>query len=333
MPIIEAEISLSSPDIYMALFGINEKNHSMLERGLGVKIKNNGGNIKIKGEELKVNYSCDFIKKISQIIIKNGNIGTSALRYGMELAKTNKLDSLEELLKEVITVTAQGRPIKCKTLKQREYIKSIKNNTLTIAVGPAGTGKTYLAMAAAVLALRNKEISKIVLTRPAVEAGEKLGFLPGDLNQKVDPYLRPLFDALFEFVGAETYHSLQERGVVEIAPLAYMRGRTLSDSFIILDEAQNTSPEQMKMFLTRIGTNSKVVVTGDITQTDLPYGKMSGLIHAIEVLKDVDDIKVIKLSNSDVVRNELVQKIVSAYEIYENKRARYAENRKLNNEQ
>ncbi len=332
MPIVEAEINLSSPDAYMALFGINEKNLSMLERGLCVNIVSNGNNIKIKGEESNVKNSIAFINKITQIIAKNGHVGLTTLRYGMQLVKENKLDSLEELLKEVVTVTAQGRPIKCKTLKQREYIKSIKNNTLTIAVGPAGTGKTYLAMASAVLALRNKEINKIVLTRPAVEAGEKLGFLPGDLTQKVDPYLRPLFDALFEFVGAETYHSLQERGVVEIAPLAYMRGRTLSDSFIILDEAQNTSPEQMKMFLTRIGANSKVVVTGDITQTDLPYGKVSGLIHAIDVLKEVEDIEVIKLSNYDVVRNELVQRIVSAYENYE-KPHKLDGNRILNNEQ
>ena len=230
------------------------------------------------------------------------------------------LDRLDELAAQVVAITHRGRPVRCKTLGQYDYVKAIREHELTFAVGPAGTGKTYLAMALAVSALRNKEVERIVLTRPAVEAGEKLGFLPGDLSQKVDPYLRPLFDALYEMMGAESYQRLQERGALEVAPLAYMRGRTLSDSFIILDEAQNTTPEQMKMFLTRFGAGSRVVVTGDATQTDLPYGKQSGLLQALDVLKDIPEIAIIRLSQSDVVRHDLVQTVVKAYEAYERNR-------------
>ena len=234
--------------------------------------------------------------------------------------KEGGLDRLDELAAQVVAITHRGRPVRCKTLGQYDYVKAIREHELTFAVGPAGTGKTYLAMALAVAALRNKEVERIVLTRPAVEAGEKLGFLPGDLSQKVDPYLRPLFDALYEMMGAESYQRLQERGALEVAPLAYMRGRTLSDSFIILDEAQNTTPEQMKMFLTRFGAGSRVVVTGDATQTDLPYGKQSGLLQALEVLKDIPEIAIIRLSQSDVVRHDLVQTVVKAYEAYERNR-------------
>ena len=234
--------------------------------------------------------------------------------------KEGGLDRLDELAAQVVAITHRGRPVRCKTLGQYDYVKAIREHELTFAVGPAGTGKTYLAMALAVSALRNKEVERIVLTRPAVEAGEKLGFLPGDLSQKVDPYLRPLFDALYEMMGAESYQRLQERGALEVAPLAYMRGRTLSDSFIILDEAQNTTPEQMKMFLTRFGAGSRVVVTGDATQTDLPYGKQSGLLQALEVLKDIPEIAIIRLSQSDVVRHDLVQTVVKAYEAYERNR-------------
>ena len=216
----------------------------------------------------------------------------------------------------MVAITHRGKQIKCKTLGQQEYVQAIRDHDLTFAVGPAGTGKTYLAMALAVVALKNKEVERIVLTRPAVEAGEKLGFLPGDLTQKVDPYLRPLYDALYDFMGVDSYQKLLERGTVEVAPLAYMRGRTLSDSFIILDEAQNTTSEQMKMFLTRLGFHSKVVVTGDVTQTDLPAGKKSGLTEALEILKDIPEIGMVHLTAKDVVRHELVQKIVEAYDSF-----------------
>jgi phosphate starvation-inducible PhoH-like protein len=236
------------------------------------------------------------------------------VRYLVSLAREGQLDKIDELAKDVIYTTYRGRQVKCKTLGQSRYIQSIRKNLLTIGVGPAGTGKTYLAMAMAVLALKNKEVERVVLTRPAVEAGEKLGFLPGDLTQKVDPYLRPLYDALYDLMGAEAYQRLMERGVIEIAPLAYMRGRTLSDAFIILDEAQNTTSEQMKMFLTRMGNRSRVVVTGDVTQIDLPPGRVSGLVEAMEVLRDTPDIGVVTLSRRDVVRHELVLSIVEAYE-------------------
>ena len=243
-------------------------------------------------------------------------VDRTRIRYAIALAREGKVDMIDEILRSVVAITHRGKQIRCKTLGQQEYVQAIRDHDLTFAIGPAGTGKTYLAMALAVVALKNKEIERIVLTRPAVEAGEKLGFLPGDLTQKVDPYLRPLYDALYDFMGVDSYQKLVERGVVEVAPLAYMRGRTLSDSFIILDEAQNTTSEQMKMFLTRLGFNSKVVVTGDITQTDLPYGKKSGLAEAVEILKDIPAIGIVRLTHKDVVRHELVQQIVQAYDAY-----------------
>ena len=236
------------------------------------------------------------------------------IRYTIAMVREGKISQIEDNLKRVIAVTHRGKEITCKTLGQKLYVDAIRNHMLTFAVGPAGTGKTYLAMALAVMALKNKEVERIILTRPAVEAGEKLGFLPGDLTQKVDPYLRPLYDAMYDFMGADSYTKLIERGIVEVAPLAYMRGRTLSDAFIILDEAQNTTSEQMKMFLTRMGFHSRVVVTGDITQTDLPAGKKSGLAEAVQLLKHIPDIGIVELTGKDIVRHELVQQIVEAYE-------------------
>ncbi|MER2142602.1 MAG: PhoH family protein, partial [Eubacteriales bacterium] len=251
------------------------------------------------------------------------------IRYAIGLAAEGKADRIGEIMRDVIAITYRGRQVTCKTLGQKQYVDAIKANTATFAVGPAGTGKTYLAIAMAVVALKNKEIERIILTRPAVEAGEKLGFLPGDLAQKVDPYLRPLYDALHEMLGVDAYQRLLERGAVEVAPLAYMRGRTLNDAFIILDEAQNTTSEQMKMFLTRMGMGSKMVITGDVTQIDLPVGKRSGLVEALEVLKGVPDIGIVQLTHRDVVRHELVQAIVKAYEKHAQKNARNERQRRV----
>ena len=307
-------------DAYLALFGANERNVSLLEGELGVKLSLRGSEIKIEGEAENVGWARQELEKLMELEERHTPIDRTTLRYACALVKEDGLDRLDELAAQVVAITHRGRPVRCKTLGQYDYVKAIREHELTFAVGPAGTGKTYLAMALAVAALRNKEVERIVLTRPAVEAGEKLGFLPGDLSQKVDPYLRPLFDALYEMMGAESYQRLQERGALEVAPLAYMRGRTLSDSFIILDEAQNTTPEQMKMFLTRFGAGSRVVVTGDATQTDLPYGKQSGLLQALEVLKEIPEIAIVRLSQSDVVRHDLVQTVVKAYEAYERNR-------------
>lgn len=307
-------------DAYLALFGANERNVSLLESELGVKLSLRGSEIKIEGEVENAGWARQVLEKLMELEERHTPIDRTTLRYACALVKEDGLDRLDELAAQVVAITHRGRPVRCKTLGQYDYVKAIREHELTFAVGPAGTGKTYLAMALAVAALRNKEVERIVLTRPAVEAGEKLGFLPGDLSQKVDPYLRPLFDALYEMMGAESYQRLQERGALEVAPLAYMRGRTLSDSFIILDEAQNTTPEQMKMFLTRFGAGSRVVVTGDATQTDLPYGKQSGLLQALEVLKEIPEIAIVRLSQSDVVRHDLVQTVVKAYEAYERNR-------------
>ena len=255
------------------------------------------------------------------ITVRRGeNVDRSRIRYAVDLAKEGNADLITELESDVVAFTAKGRRIKCKTLGQKKYVNALKRNTVVFGVGPAGTGKTYLAVAMAVLAYKNKEVEKIILTRPAVEAGEKLGFLPGDLQNKVDPYLRPLYDALYDFLGPETFKNLSERGVIEVAPLAYMRGRTLNDAYIILDEAQNCTIEQMKMFLTRFGEGSRVVVTGDITQIDLPPERKSGLVHALGVLKDVEGISQIYLTYKDVVRHEMVQRIISAYDKAYNKK-------------
>ena len=312
-----AAVVLTNLDGYLSLFGANGRNLPMIEGDLQVQTELRGEELLIAGEEENARMAAQVVEKLLDLHARHAQIDRTTLRYALTLVKKGELDRLDDIAFEVVAITHKGRPIRCKTLGQYQYVKAIKEHELTFAVGPAGTGKTYLAMALAVVALRNKEIERIVLTRPAVEAGEKLGFLPGDLSQKVDPYLRPLFDALYDMMGAESYQRLQERGILEVAPLAYMRGRTLSDSFIILDEAQNTTPEQMKMFLTRFGAGSRVVVTGDLTQTDLAPGKQSGLYQATEVLKNIPEIAIVHLSQADVVRHDLVQTVVKAYENYE----------------
>lgn len=316
-------IQLDSPEEFIGLFGIREENLALFKDELGVEIYARGDSVSLSGEPEKVALAEITLNTLRDILRRGESIDRTRIRYAIALAAEGKSDRIGEIMRDVIAITYRGRPVKCKTLGQKQYVDAIRENTCTFAVGPAGTGKTYLAIAMAVVALKNKEIEKIILTRPAVEAGEKLGFLPGDLAQKVDPYLRPLYDALHEMMGVDAYQRLVERGAVEVAPLAYMRGRTLNDAFIILDEAQNTTSEQMKMFLTRMGMGSKMVITGDVTQIDLPMGKKSGLVEALEVLKNVNDIAIVKLSHRDVVRHELVQAIVRAYEKYAQKPQRY----------
>ncbi len=312
-------VQMDSPEEFIGLFGIREENLALFKDELGVEIYARGDSVSLSGEPEKVGLAEVTLNTLRDILRRGDSIDRTRIRYAIALAAEGKADRIGEIMRDVIAITYRGRPVKCKTLGQKQYVDAIRDNTCTFAVGPAGTGKTYLAIAMAVVALKNKEIEKIILTRPAVEAGEKLGFLPGDLAQKVDPYLRPLYDALNEMVGVDAYQRLVERGAVEVAPLAYMRGRTLNDAFIILDEAQNTTSEQMKMFLTRMGMGSKMVITGDVTQIDLPLGKKSGLVEALEVLKNVNDIAIVKLSHRDVVRHELVQAIVRAYEKYAQK--------------
>ena len=313
-------LSMDSMDAYMTLFVFNDQNVALIEQECSVTVALRGAELHISGEENDVVLAENVISKLMEMIRRGDLVDRSRIRYAIALAREGKVDMIDEILRSVVAITHRGKQIRCKTLGQQQYVQAIRDHDLTFAVGPAGTGKTYLAMALAVVALKNKEIERIVLTRPAVEAGEKLGFLPGDMTQKVDPYLRPLYDALYDFMGVDSYQKLVERGVVEVAPLAYMRGRTLSDSFIILDEAQNTTSEQMKMFLTRLGFNSKVVVTGDVTQTDLPFGKRSGLAEALEILDGIPEIGMVRLTSKDVVRHELVQRIVDAYEAYANER-------------
>ncbi|MBQ6950700.1 MAG: PhoH family protein [Clostridia bacterium] len=306
-------------ETYLALFGMNDRNMAALEQEMEVSVSLHGNELTIRGEGENVSLAEQVIEKLIEMLKKGEMIDASRIRYAVALAREGRLEEISEILGDVVAITHRGKRIQCKTLGQKEYVAAVRKNELTLAVGPAGTGKTYLAMAMAVVAMRNKEVERIVLTRPAVEAGEKLGFLPGDMTQKVDPYLRPLYDALYEMMGVESYQRMVERGTLEIAPLAFMRGRTLNDAFIILDEAQNTTTEQMKMFLTRLGAGSRCIVTGDVSQIDLPRGKKSGLIEAMEVLKDVSGISIVQLSNKDVVRHELVQKIVKAYEAWEAK--------------
>ena len=317
-------LTLDNMESYLSLFGMNDRNMAALEQELDVAISLRGQELQVQGDGENAALAEQVIGKLIQMLRRGEMIDASRIRYAVALAREGRLEQIEEILGDVVAITHRGRRIQCKTLGQREYVAAVREHELTLAVGPAGTGKTYLAMALAVVAMRNKEVERIVLTRPAVEAGEKLGFLPGDMTQKVDPYLRPLYDALYEIMGVESYQRLVERGTLEVAPLAFMRGRTLSDAFIILDEAQNTTPEQMKMFLTRLGAGSRCIVTGDASQIDLPKGKRSGLLEAMDVLRDVDGVSIIELTAKDVVRHELVQKIVRAYEAYEAKEGKQA---------
>ena len=298
----------------VSLFGSFDENIRLIESQYNVKIISRGSEIKVNGDAENVSKAVRAINGLLTLINRGEALSEQNVRYVLSLVNEGNEDKLCEMTGDCVCITAKGKPIKPKTLGQKKYLECIKNNTITLGAGPAGTGKTYLPVAMAVNAFRAKEVNRIILTRPAVEAGEKLGFLPGDLQQKVDPYLRPLYDALFDMLGAESFQRYQERGSIEVAPLAYMRGRTLDDSFIILDEAQNTTREQMKMFLTRLGFNSKIVVTGDITQIDLPDGKKSGLVEAMKILKGIDDIAINIFTEKDVVRHRLVQDIIKAYE-------------------
>ena len=307
-------VPLTGMDAYLSIFGANGRNLSLLEGELGVTLAVRGSDLEISGGEEDAALAARVVDKLTDLSARGAQIDRTTLRYAAKLARQDELDRLDDIAFEVVAITHRGRPVRCKTLGQYDYVRAIRGHELTFAVGPAGTGKTYLAMALAVVALRNKEIERIVLTRPAVEAGEKLGFLPGDLQNKVDPYLRPLYDGLFDMLGAESFQKLLEKQTIEVAPLAYMRGRTLDDAFIILDEAQNTSREQMKMFLTRMGAGSKVVVTGDVTQIDLPDRSRSGLLDALNVLKNVEGIARVYFTEKDVVRHRLVQEIVKAYD-------------------
>jgi phosphate starvation-inducible PhoH-like protein len=326
--IVERIVNAERMEDLIAVFGSFDENIRRIEEALSVSIVNRGEIIKISGTEEGTLKAVKIIENLDKILKTEGSINDQILNYTIESIDEN--ESIEELYgSDCICVTSKGKPVKSKTMGQKKYVESIKKNTITFGIGPAGTGKTYLAVALAVKAFKNKEVSRIILTRPAVEAGETLGFLPGDLQSKVDPYLRPLYDALYDMFGFETYQKLYEKGSIEIAPLAYMRGRTLDDSFIILDEAQNTTCEQMKMFLTRLGFNSKIIVTGDTSQIDLPSGKKSGLKEVERVLDNVEDIGFCYLTDRDVVRHQLVQKIVKAYDKYEQKRqAKQAERNK-----
>ena len=318
---MEQRIEIERLEQAVNIFGSFDENIRLIEAEFGVVVTNRDGELRVNGEAEATMLAVKAINALLTLSSRGENIGEQTVRYVIGLARSGQEERVGELTQDVICITAKGRPVKAKTIGQKRYVDSVLKNTVTIGVGPAGTGKTYLAVAAAVAAFRDKKVNRIILTRPAVEAGERLGFLPGDLQSKVDPYLRPLYDALFDMLGAETYQKYLERGNIEVAPLAYMRGRTLDDSFIILDEAQNTSREQMKMFLTRLGFGSKIVITGDITQIDLPADKVSGLKEAMRVLKGVEDIAICRLGEADVVRHVIVQRIIKAYEEDESRRA------------
>ena len=315
---MEQRIEIERLEQAVNIFGSFDENIRLIETEFHVAVSNREGELRISGEPEDAMLAAKAIQALLTLSSRGENIGEQEVRYVIGLARSGQEDRVSELTQDVICITAKGRPVKAKTIGQRRYVNSVSRNTVTIGVGPAGTGKTYLAVAAAVAAFRDKQVNRIILTRPAVEAGERLGFLPGDLQSKVDPYLRPLYDALFDMLGAETYQKYLERGNIEVAPLAYMRGRTLDDSFIILDEAQNTSREQMKMFLTRMGFGSKVVITGDVTQIDLPADKTSGLKEAVRALNNVEGIGICELTDQDVVRHAMVQRIIKAYDDYYN---------------
>ena len=310
----EQVISVDRMEHAVSLFGSFDENIRQVEEEYSVKVISRGSDLKVSGEAENVAKATRAIEGLLTLINKGEALSEQNVRYVLSMVNEGSEDKLSEMVGDCICITAKGKPVKPKTLGQKKYVEAIRKNIVTLGAGPAGTGKTYLAVAMAVTAFRAKEVNRIILTRPAVEAGEKLGFFPGDLQQKVDPYLRPLYDALFDMLGAEAFARYQERGSIEVAPLAYMRGRTLDDSFIILDEAQNTTREQMKMFLTRLGFNSKMVVTGDITQIDLPDGKKSGMLQAMRILKNIPDISICQFTEKDVVRHKLVQEIIKAYE-------------------
>ena len=314
---IEKTINAERVECLIDVFGSFDENIKRIESEFGVRITNRGTELKIQGDEEAADQGARALEALLSLAAKGEDIDEQKVRYLISLVKTGNEDKVSQMAKDVVCVTARGKPVKAKTIGQQKYLRAIEKNTVTIGIGPAGTGKTYLAVAEAVNAFRAKTVNRIILTRPAVEAGERLGFLPGDLQNKVDPYLRPLYDALFDMLGPETYNKYLERGNIEVAPLAYMRGRTLDDSFIILDEAQNTTREQMKMFLTRLGFGSKIVITGDVTQIDLPSDKVSGLKEAVRVLENMEDIAICRLTGADVVRHQLVQQIVAAYERFE----------------
>ncbi len=319
---IEQVLQIERIEDVLTLFGNADQNVKIIEEHFGVNIVCRGTEVKITGEPEAVSKVQRTVDTLLAMIAKDGNLSEQNVRYVITLVEQGSEQSMAQMNNSCIAITVKGKPVKPKTLGQKKYIDAIQNNTITFGIGPAGTGKTYLAVAMAVRAFRDEQVSRIILTRPAVEAGEKLGFLPGDLQDKVDPYLRPLYDAMFDMMGPENFQRNMEKGTIEVAPLAYMRGRTLDDSFIILDEAQNTTPEQMKMFLTRLGFNSKAIVTGDVTQIDLPNAGRSGLVEAVKVLKNIDDIAIMRLTEKDVVRHKLVQDIIAAYEKYNNREAR-----------
>ena len=318
---IERTIQLEN-DIILPVFGQFDSNIRKIEKSCGVQIVNRGDDVKVVGEERGVHKAWNVLNSMAALARRGEEITEQNLEYFISSAEEADLQELEKVYDNLICITANGRPLKPKTMGQKKYIDLMRDNTVVFGIGPAGTGKTYLAMAMAITAFKNNEVNRIILTRPAIEAGEKLGFLPGDLQQKVDPYLRPLYDALYEIMGVENFTKNMEKGLIEVAPLAYMRGRTLDNAYIVLDEAQNTTPEQMKMFLTRIGYGSKAVITGDLTQIDLAEGKRSGLLEATKILSGIEGIGMITLTNKDVVRHPVVQKIILAYEKKDNRRGR-----------
>ena len=322
---MESSIDINDIHLLSIVFGKLDENIGLIEKELYVSIKSKNDKVLICGEEEKVEDATLLLKNLIETARKQDSLSLSDVRYSISLIKNNEKRPVSELLKDTVVYTSMGKPIRAKTLGQKRYIDAINNNDIVFGIGPAGTGKTYLAMAAAVRAFKSKEVNRIILTRPAVEAGENLGFLPGDLQNKVDPYLRPLYDALFEILGHDTYNNLFEKGLIEVAPLAYMRGRTLDSAFVILDEAQNTTNEQMKMFLTRLGYGSKAIITGDVTQIDLPRGKQSGLKTVLRILAGVKGIGITYLNKNDIVRHPLVQRIIDAYEKYEKTNEKAAE--------